>query len=224
MEFKIFDVLRYYFENILLALTAFIITFLIGYIYIDRVYVEKYVGETTIMLGAYEYVSGESSNLNIGLNQSVVENYIELIKSNKVLERVIERDEFDYSVAEVRNMLNVYYKDDTEYIVIEVTSLEKEECGKLSYYVYETLVEEVERIFGINNIYLIDTCEVGSLKHDRTFFIKFNILIAAILSFLATTIKFLFFINYDMISALFGKSGSVKRLSSGDSKNKRIFK
>lgn len=224
MEFKIFDVLRYYFENILLALTAFIITFLIGYIYIDRVYVEKYVGETTIMLGAYEYVSGESSNLNIGLNQSVVENYIELIKSNKVLERVIERDEFDYSVAEVRNMLNVYYKDDTEYIVIEVTSLEKEECGKLSYYVYETLVEEVERIFGINNIYLIDTCEVGSLKHDRTFFIKLNILIAAILSFLATTIKFLFFINYDMISALFGKSGSVKRLSSGDSKNKRIFK
>lgn len=200
MDFKIMDLIKYYFKNIILALTIFIISFEIECICINKMYAEKYVGETTIILGASRYLSGDnnSNNLDVNLNKNIIENYIELAKSEKVMEKVIEKENLEYSASELKQMIDVYKKDDTECIVIEATSTNKEECGKISYAVYETLKEEVERIFEIDNIYLIDTKEEGTLKYGKSTFIKLALIMAFLFSFCIITVKFLFFYDFNV--------------------------
>lgn len=195
MEFKIMDLVKYYFKNIILDIVLILLVFIIGLFYIFNIYEKEYVSNTTIMLGVCIHECEEDEHLNIDFNKKVLFDYMELIKSNLVLEKAIKLSELDYTPKELKSMLNVSYEEDTEYIRIEVTSNNKKHSSKLSYNLYESLIDEVERIFDIDNIHLVDTDEIGYLKVSNKKLIIVDALIAIIISILIMTIKFLFFSN-----------------------------
>lgn len=189
------DLVKYYFKNIFLNTILIFIVFVIGLFYIFNIYENKYVSKTTIMLGVCIHECEEDEHLNIEFNKKVLFDYIELIKSNLVIDKAIELSKLDYNVKEVRSMLDVSYEEDTEYIKIEITSNNKKHSSKLSYNLYEALTNEVERIFDIDNIHLVDTDEIGYLKTSSKKLIIIDAIIAVIVSIVIMIIKFLFFLK-----------------------------
>ena len=161
MEFKIMDLVKYYFKHLFLSILLIVSVFVIGLFYIFNVHENEYVSKTTIMLGVCIHECEEDEQLNVEFNKKVLFDYMELIKSNLVINNAIELSKLDYTAKEVHNMLDVSYEEDTEYIKIEITSNNKKHSSKLSYNLYESLINEVERIFDIDNIHLVDTDEIG---------------------------------------------------------------
>lgn len=198
MEFKIIDLFKYYLKNYLLSSIVFFITLLIGMIYIFNFYEKEYVAKTTIMLGVCEHICEEADHLNVNFNKAVVNDYMELIKSDTVLSDAIKNANSKYRVSELKKMIKVSYKEDTEYIIIELTSKNENDTQELRNNIYESLKKEVNRIFQINNIHLVDNDQNGSLKYSDKLLIMVVIVLAFITSFLGTTINFLFFPDFNL--------------------------
>ena len=193
MDFKIMDLVKYYFKHWFLSFLLIFLIFIIGILYIFNIHESKYVSKTTIMLGVCVHECEEDEHLNVDFNKKVLFDYMELIKSDLVIKNAIELSELNYKVKEVSNMLDVSYEEDTEYIKIKISSNNKKHSSKLSYNLYESLKIEVKRIFDIDNIHLIDTDEIGYLKTSNKKLIVIDALIAIIVSIVIITIKFLFF-------------------------------
>lgn len=197
MDFKALDLVKYYFKNYVLAGIVLILALVLGSIYITNFFEKEYVAKTTVMLGVCDHDCSEEDHLNVNFNKAVVNDYIELIKSNVVLNNAIVNANEKYTVGELKSMLNVYYSDDTEYITIEITSNKKDDTENLRYSIYESLQNEVSRIFDINNVHLVDNDATGSLKYSQSFLFLIVFILSLGLSFVVTTIKFLFFPNLE---------------------------
>ena len=210
MKFNILDLFKYYFKNYILAGIIFIIVVILGTIYISCGYKKEYVAKTTVMLGVCIHDCGEESHLDVNLNKAVVNDYMELIKSASVLDKANKNTRKKYSTADLKGMVNTYFTDSTEYITIEVTSNNKGDSARLSYNIYDALTKEVYRIFGLNNIHLVDSDANGSIKVNMSYLFILIIILALFMSFVATTIKFLFFKDVDILSYFNKKTTSKK--------------
>lgn len=193
MEFKINDLVKYYFKHIVLDFIVFAFALIIGLFYIFNIYEPEYVGKTTFMLGVCVHECDEDSHMDIYFNDAVVKDYMELATTNLVLEKANEMAGLKYKTGELKEMVDVTYEEDTQYIIVTVSSTNKKDGSKLSYNIYEALVDEVNRIFDINNIHLVDTSEEGNLKYSNSLLISIAIIISFIISVVVMTIKFLFF-------------------------------
>lgn len=196
MEFKIMDLVEYYLKNIFLNIIVVLIVFVIGTFYTYNNHEKEYIANTSIMLGVCTHDCDGDEHLNVEFNKKVLFDYMQLIKSDAVLNKAIKYSNLDYKAKEVRNMLNVSYEEDTEYINIMITSKNKNHSAKLSYNIYKGLEEEVKRIFDISNIHLVDTNDVGYLKDSNNKLNIYILFISFVISIVITIIKFLFFSNF----------------------------
>lgn len=220
MEFKIDDLVKYYFKHIILDFVVFAFALIIGLFYIFNIYESEYVGKTTFMLGVCEHECNEDSHIDIYFNDAVVKDYMELATTNLVLEKANEMAGLKYKTGELKEMVDVTYEEDTQYIIVTVSSTNKKDGSKLSYNIYEVLVDEVNRIFDINNIHLVDTSEEGNLKYSNSLLISIAIIISFIISVVVMTIKFLFFSNTkNNVTKLETKEEIVKKTTNKKSTN-----
>lgn len=200
MDFKIDDLVKYYFKHIVLDFIVFTFALTIGLFYIFNIYEPEYVGKTTFMLGACVHACEEDSHTDIYFNDAVVKDYMKLVKTNLVLEKANEMAGLKYKTKELSEMVDVTYEEETQYIIVTVTSTNKKDGSILSYNIYKVLVDEVNRIFDINNIHLVDTSGEGSLKYSNSSFIVIAVIISFISSIVVVTIKFLFFSNRNNVT------------------------
>ena len=214
MEFKLSDMLDNYFRSYILVLIVMILTLSVGLYAVYGLYENEYVSKTTIMLG---YNKGESESFDIYLNQSILKNYEELAVSDIALLEVKEQTKLDYSISQLKNIITINSVDGTEYLVIEATTNNKYDSAKISYSVYEVLSKEVERIFGLSNIHLVDTSSKGTLKYNKHLFAVVVIIGAIALSFLASIIKFFLFPNLV-------KKNKIKKVKKIENEKKNIIK
>ena len=214
MEFKLSDMLDNYFRSYILVLVVMILTLSVGLYAVYGLYENEYVSKTTIMLG---YNKGETESFDIYLNQSILKNYEELAVSDIALLEVKEQTKLDYSISQLKNIITINSVDGTEYLVIEATTNNKYDSAKISYSVYEVLSKEVERIFGLSNIHLVDTSSKGTLKYNKHLFAVVVIIGAIALSFLASIIKFFLFPNLV-------KKNKIKKVKEIENEKKNIIK
>lgn len=220
MEFKISDLVKYYFKHIVLDFIVFVFALIIGLFYIFNIYEPEYVGKTTFMLGVCVHECDIDSHVDIYFNDAVVKDYMELATTNLVLEKANEMAGLKYKTGELKEMVDVTYEEDTQYIIVTVSSANKKDGSKLSYNIYKVLVDEVNRIFDINNIHLVDTSEEGSLKYSNSLLIMIAIIVSFMISFAIMTIKFLFFSNTrNNVTKLEVKEEVVKKTTNKKSTN-----
>ena len=201
MQFNLLDLIKYYFKNYVLALVIFLLVCFTGILYMHYGYEQQYIGTTTMMLGA-RYDKNDNENIIDNLKSGWVQNYIKLITSNKVLKMANEKSKLNYTEGQLHDMVNAYYEEETLYITIEVTSKNKKDSAMLSYNIYKSLIEEVERIFSVKNIYLVDRSVAGTEKYSSKYILFVIITIGLILSFLAATCNYLFFPTFDLQSKI----------------------
>ncbi len=130
------------------------------YSYSKFIKVPLYEATTTLVLTK---TTGDQTTINqndITVNQKLVYTYSELVKSEKILSTVIKNLELDYTTNELAKEITVQTVDNTEILKIIVRDKDREESSIIANETAKVFKNEINTVYEINNISIIDTAKV----------------------------------------------------------------
>lgn len=97
------------------------------------------------------------ANLNdINASQKLVSTYIEILKSDNVLSKVIAEAKLEYTPAHIRNMMSASAVNGTEIFEVKVTTEDAEEAALIANTIAEVAPAEIIRVVKAGSVELID--------------------------------------------------------------------
>jgi len=134
----------------------------LGFIYSSFLVVPKYEAATTILLvqtsSEEGTVSGITSN-DITLNSKLISTYSDLVKSKRVIRKVISNLGINDSEDSIKNSVQVTAKTDTAILEIKVKHTEPQKSADIANEIAKVFAEEVKELYKINNVSTIDVAE-----------------------------------------------------------------
>lgn len=182
-EIDLRELFEYFKGKILWILAAIILAIGVGNVFTVLTRVPMYNSNTTIVLVSEN--NGTTYNTTEQqLNKNLVSTYAEIIKSRKVINKVIENLGLDYSYNALKNNISVEAVTNTEIIRIIVSDSDPQVSAEISNEIADVFMEEVQKIYKLNNVSVIDKAEVNKTPYNINL-IKDNliyILVALVLS------------------------------------------
>ena len=112
-----------------------------------------------------DYVT--SSNLDA--SQKLVNTYINIAKSDRVLDLVAEKLNGDYTVKELREMFSAAQVDKTEIFRIYITSPSPEEAARVANVMAEVAPGEISNLIEGSSARIIDYAKVPEQRHSPSY-------------------------------------------------------
>jgi capsular polysaccharide biosynthesis protein len=188
---QIFNIiLRRLWIIILVTVVATLSSGIISYFVLEDIY----QASTTLMVSKTR--DDQTTNLqynDILLNQKLVKTYSEVAKSNRVLEKVVEKLELDMSVDALRSKVQVNSVADTEIIRISVEDQDPVFAAELANSIAVVFMGEIGGIMKMDNVQFIDMAKVP--KNPIKPRPAMNIAIAAVLGIMVS-VFIIFLVEY----------------------------
>lgn len=188
---QIFNIiLRRLWIIILVTVVATLSSGIISYFVLEDIY----QASTTLMVSKTR--DDQTTNLqynDILLNQKLVKTYSEVAKSNRVLEKVVEKLELDMSVDALRSKVQVNSVADTEIIRISVEDQDPVFAAELANSIAVVFMGEIGGIMKMDNVQFIDMAKVP--KNPIKPRPAMNIAIAAVLGIMVSVFT-IFLVEY----------------------------
>ncbi len=184
-EVNLYDLLKHYAKNWLFIVLCTLAGLLAGLIYNTYVQTPLYKSNATLLVLNKE---GTTENKTTTIN-----NYIELIKSRRVLEPVVQKQGKGQSYDAVVGAVTATNDKGTEVIKLSITSTNPEQSKNIVDATVDSFKEQVGTIYKTNTIQVIDSANLPTSNYN----VKANTQLA-----LATAAGFLFsviilFFTYD---------------------------
>ena len=192
-EIDLTELFYAFWKKKLWILIALILGILAGFIYTKFIVTPKYTSSVTLILSkATNSELPTASNdaitqSDITLNQKLISTYGEIIKSRRVAKDVTSNLNLDMSFDEVKDCISVSSVKDTDVIKISVTTDDPELSQKIASEVVTSFTAEVDRVYNIKNVSIIDEAEINDipvnisyLKNIAIFAIAFVMLVCAV--------------------------------------------
>lgn len=147
--------------KIILIIAIFII---LGVGYTFYFVTPKYTSSTTLILASASSSSSDSATItsnDLTINSKLVSTYSELIKSKRVLEKVITNLRFDISEDELKKNIEVSSVKNTEIIKITVSNENSRYACKIANEIAKVFMEEIKGIYNLQNIQVVDEAEIS---------------------------------------------------------------
>ncbi len=168
-EINLKDLFSYMLSKIFIIIIAIVIFLIGGVVYRECFKTPLYESYTTIILTKVN----DSTNVETGitqnditLNQKLVSTYREIIRSKRILDKVIKDLELDISVDDLMNRISVTNKEDTELIRISVVDEDSETAQNIVTRVSKVFADEIVRIYNIENISTIDYASASDVPYN----------------------------------------------------------
>lgn len=186
--------------QILLLIAIFIV---IGFMYSYIFLTPKYQASTSILLAKSNTSQSSDGTItanDLTLNQKLVSTYSELLKTETVLNQVINNLGIDKTVEELKKNISVSAKDDTEIIEIKVVDVNAKTAQKIANETAQVFISKIAKeYYNMDNVYVVDEAKeekvpynINHLK-DLVIFGAVGFVIACIyvliLNMLDTTVK-----------------------------------
>lgn len=182
------DILEFLFvlrKNILLITIVVILITSIGIGVTRYVIPKKYNANTTLIIQTQTNNNAIDIN-DIRVSQQLSNTYTEIIKSKRVLKKVIENLYLNESVNSLRKTISVNSVSDTEILNITVTSLEPETSYQTANMIANVFMEEVVEIMSIDNVQIIDEADLEETAVSPN--LTLNVVISFILGLLISMV------------------------------------
>ena len=185
------------------VISIVVISIIIGIIYTFFLLVPKYKATTKMVLTQVEGTTTQTTesitSSDITLNKNLVSVYGEILKSKKVVSKVIENLGLEFTVAELQEMISISSGTNAEVLDVSVTSKDPIISTNITNELADVFVDEVSEMYKINNVNILDKaeipngpCNVNHIK-DLAIFTVLGIFLAAgfvlLLYMVDTTIK-----------------------------------
>jgi len=156
-EINIKELLEYFKSKVGLLLIITVIVCIAGCLY--GIFLQKpmYSSYTTVILSGNN--SSNSSSItqsDITLNKNLVNTYAEIVKSRRVLEKVISRLSLDTSYSELSSKITVGAVTNTEIIKIIVNDDNATDAKNIANVTANYFSEEVKDLYNMNNVNILD--------------------------------------------------------------------
>ena len=163
-EIDLMELFEYFKSKILWIIAAVILAIGVGNVVTVLTRVPMYNSNTTIVL-----VSENSTTYNTTeqqLNKNLVSTYAEIIKSRKVLNKVIDNLGLNCSYAKLKSNITVEAVTNTEIIRVIVSDSNPQVAAEISNEIAEVFMSEVQKIYKLNNVSVIDEAEVNKTPYN----------------------------------------------------------
>ena len=188
-EIDISQLLDYFKSKIVYIIFAMALAFAASAIYVYNFRVPEYTSYTTVLLTQ----SGESINANdLNMNNSLVSNYSEIIKSKRVLKQVISNLNLDYEFGQLQGKIVVGEVNDTDLIKISVTDADAELAADIANEIADVFSKEIPIIYGTQNTSIIDVAEVSKVASSASS-LKIILIVTLAGAFVAVGVVFVIF-------------------------------
>ncbi len=188
-EIDISQLLDYFKSKIVYVIFAMALAFAASAIYVYNFRVPEYTSYTTVLLTQ----SGESINANdLNMNNSLVSNYSEIIKSKRVLKQVISNLNLDYEFGQLQGKIVVGEVNDTDLIKISVTDADAELAADIANEIADVFSKEIPIIYGTQNTSIIDVAEVSKVASSASA-LKIILIVTLAGAFVAVGVVFVIF-------------------------------
>jgi len=135
-----------------ITLAAAIVGLTISVFFIDDVY-----SASTTLIVREKRKSGEEYQLSdLNLARNLVDTYSVIIKSNRVLEKVLDEVGSDITTNELRSKISVQSEGNTEIIRITVEDLSPETAKNIANSTARVFMNEIVRLLEMDNVQVID--------------------------------------------------------------------
>ena len=193
-EFSVLDILDYYFKHFWIVLVFVLLMLGVGIFFTKNIFVATYRESTTIILGKSNN-DGESeiSSSTMTLYDSLIDNYLELLGSNKLLVNVKKDLELNYDIKSLSHMINYSTFGSSQMIQISVVNKNDKLAANICNGIVEELKKQVYDIYGIDNINVVDVAKASGKKvYSDLFIIVIFVFCGFICSSVAIILKFVF--------------------------------
>lgn len=192
-EINLKEMFDYFLSKKLYIILITVVCILTGFVYFRFFKVPMYKSYTTILLTKGSDVNQITSN-DITLNKNLVDTYREIIKSRKVINKVINNLNIDYNFESLSKEISVSSINDTEIIKISVSDRDSKIAMDVANETANVFNSEVVKLYNIQNIGIVDEAVEEESPYNinmlKTLLISF--FIGIILSFGAVFILFYF--------------------------------
>lgn len=193
-EIDLKEMFEYFKSKISWIIITVVLAIGIGNIYTILTRVPMYRSDTSLVLVSKN--NGESGqSFNQGdqqLNKNLVGTYTEIIKSKRVLEKVINNLDLDYTLGELQGRVSVTAVTNTEIIKITASDPEPRQATKISNEIANVFVNEINKFYELNNVAVLDKAESTKSPYNVNY-VKDNIIYLLVGVVLSCGIIFIYF-------------------------------
>ena len=165
-EIDILDFLGYYLSKLFIVLIIIILMLFAGNVYFSYFKKPLYKSDTTVILVGED---AKYTQTELLLNKNLVTTYSNIIKSKKVLNAVIKKLNLKYNYSKLSSMISVSSINDTEIIKISVVAKDGKKAAKIANAIVPIFSKEVERIYGIENVSVLDEAVDSDVPYNMNF-------------------------------------------------------
>lgn len=153
VQIDLLEVFFYVWERIWVVILCALMCGAAGYICSNYFMTEYYESTTTIwVMGGSSETSSSISYSDIQANTQMANDYIQIITSRTVLEKVIAQQGLDVTVADLKSRISATKKTDTRMIDITVTDTDPLRAQAIANTVYEVAAERIVEVIKLDNI------------------------------------------------------------------------
>jgi capsular exopolysaccharide synthesis family protein len=189
---------------IIVIIMIMIVSMVLGYFYSYHIIIPEYQSKSKIVLTKAESIDSVETESSIAqsdvtLNNSLVDTYSDIIKSQTIVKAVIDNLGLDISEESLYNKISVESGNTAAILTITVSNEDPKLAMDLTNEIAEVFSEQIKELYGINNVNILDKAEEAStpynINHQKDFCISFilglfvSIIFVFIVYMLDTTIK-----------------------------------
>lgn len=166
-EIDLKELFDYFVSKLYIILSIAFMVLVIGFSYDAFIKVPKYRSYTTILL------TNENSTItsnDIVLNKNLIGSYTEIIKSRKVIGKVIDNLYLDCDIETLQDNISVTNLNDTEIIKITVTNEDANLAKNITNEIARVFNAEVIKYYNIQNIGVVDYAEAATKPFNINLF------------------------------------------------------
>lgn len=189
-EINLKEVISYFKSKLIWILIAIVTIIVVGNICTLIARVPMYQSNTTIVLVSEKKENYSQSD--VLLNQNLVTTYSQIIKSRKVLSKVISNLDLTATVSELSDNITVSSVENTEIIKITVNNEYAVDAANISDEVAKVFAEEIKEIYNLENVSIVDKAEVATKAYNMNY-VKDNIIYILAGLILSCTVIFIMY-------------------------------
>lgn len=168
-EIDIKDLLLYFVKKIPIIIVVSLIVMLLGMLYSLLFKKPLYYGDVTVILVQEDNNysgNGSITQNDLAIAQKLVTTYSEIVRSKRVLNRVIEELDLNYTYEQLKSNVTVSSVKDTEIIKIAVSDENNRQAVNIANKISSVFQDEVTEIYNLENISVIDKAEIQTSPYN----------------------------------------------------------
>lgn len=186
-EINLYEFLKHYTKYTIFISVATLIGLIGGLVYTNNIQVPMYKSNATLIL--IQPTPTETK-------PTVINNYLELLKSRRVLEPVLNEVNINQSYEQFVNSVSTSSDKDTEVVKLSIATTNGDTSRKAVDATIQSFKEEVKRLYTVNTIQVVDPASTPKDAYNvRT---GLQIILAGMVGFILSIIAVFFIYDFSL--------------------------